>query len=47
MEIKNRKKTEKQSETTVQKPKSRFTLWREMYPEGLGGTIVNMRAVLR
>ncbi len=46
MEIKNRKKAEK-SETTTLKPKSKFTLWREMYPEGLGGTIVNMKAVLR
>jgi hypothetical protein len=27
--------------------KSKFTLWREKYPEGLEGTIVNMRAVLR
>jgi hypothetical protein len=27
--------------------KSKFVLWREKYPEGLEGTIVNMRAVLR
>jgi hypothetical protein len=45
METKNKKNIEK--ETIEQKPKSRFTLWREKYPEGLDGIIVNMRAVLR
>jgi hypothetical protein len=37
---------EKQSETTEQRPKSKTTLFREKYPEGIG-YIVNMRAVLR
>ena len=44
---KNIKKSEKPSNATEQKPKSKFTLWREKHPEGLEGTIVNMRAVLR
>ena len=38
--------SEKQNKTEEQKPKSKFTLWREKYPEGIG-EIVNMRAVLR
>ena len=44
---KNIGKSGKQNETMKQKPKAKFTLWREQYPEGLGGTIVNMKAVLR
>jgi len=50
METKSKKpivKSERQNKIEEQKPKSKFTLWREKYPEGLGGTIVNMRAVLR
>jgi len=49
MKTKNSKETakvKKQSETEVQKPKSKTTLFREKYPEGIG-YIVNMRAVLR
>ena len=44
------KKTVKSGQRNVvagEKPKSKFTLWREKYPEGLEGTIINMRAVLR
>ncbi|MDR0231074.1 MAG: hypothetical protein LBI82_03030 [Dysgonamonadaceae bacterium] len=50
MEPKVKKQTAKspqKNEVEKQKPKSKFTLWREKYPEGLEGTIVNMRAVLR
>ena len=49
METKNKKQTEKsqkRNKTEKQKPKSKFTLFREKYPEGIG-EIVNMRAVLR
>ena len=49
MKTKNKKQTEKSkkgNETKEQKPKSKFTLFREKYPEGIG-EIVNMRAVLR
>ena len=49
METKSKKyirKSEKQSNVVEHKPKSKFTLWREKYPEGIG-EIVNMRAVLR
>ena len=49
METKNKKQTEKSekgNEAKEQKPKSKFTLFREKYPEGIG-EIVNMRAVLR
>jgi hypothetical protein len=49
METKNKKqtvKTEKQNKVLEQRPKSRFTLWREKHPEGIG-EIVNMRAVLK
>jgi hypothetical protein len=46
------KKTKKALVSNNSKPKehkkkSKFVLWREKYPEGLEGTIVNMRAVLR
>ena len=44
---KNIQKANKQNETIEYKTKSKFTLWREKHPAGLGGTIVNMRAVLR
>jgi hypothetical protein len=37
----------KNNEPKGDKKKSKFVLWREKYPEGLEGTIVNMRAVLR
>jgi len=43
---KNIKKTVKQKDVSEQKPKSKITLFREKYPEGIGH-IVNMRAVLR
>ena len=44
---KNTAKVKKQNEATAeQKPKSKFTLFREKYPEGIG-EIVNMRAVLK
>jgi hypothetical protein len=47
METKNKKQTEKSGkENGEQRPKSKFTLFREKYPEGIG-EIVNMRAVLR
>jgi len=49
MKTKGRKQTEKskkESKIEEQKPKSKFTLFREKYPEGIG-EIVNMRAVLR
>jgi len=39
-------KTAKQNKVEEQKPKSKTTLFREKYPEGIG-YIVNMRAVLR
>jgi hypothetical protein len=39
-------KGEKKSEVTEKRPKSKTTLFREKYPEGVG-SIVNMRAVLR
>ena len=42
----NTKKLNEQSYSAVQRPKSKFTLFREKYPEGVG-EIVNMRAVLR
>ena len=44
--IMNGKNTKKTDETLGQKPKSKTTLFREKYPEGIG-YIVNMRAVLR
>ena len=50
METKSKKqsvKSEKRDIVAKHKPKSKFILWREQYPEGLGGTIVNMKAVLR
>jgi len=50
METKSKKQTvksRKRNDVTKQKPKSKFTLWREKHPEGLEGTIINMRAVLR
>ena len=50
METTNKKQTvksRKRDEGTEQKPKSKFTLWREKYPQGLDGTIINMRAVLK
>jgi hypothetical protein len=37
----------KNNEPKGHKKKSKFVLWREKYPEGLDGTIVNMRAVLK
>jgi len=40
-------KSVKRNTITELKPKSKFTLWREKYPQGLEGTIVNMKAVLR
>ena len=43
---KNTAKVKKQNEAEEQKPKSKTTLFREKYPEGIG-YIVNMRAVLR
>ena len=43
---KNLGKVKKQNETKEQKPKSKTTLFREKYPEGVG-YIVNMKAVLR
>jgi len=49
METNKTKKTGKptrQNGTPEQKPKSKFTLFREKYPDGIG-EIVNMRAVLR
>ena len=49
METKSKEQTaklEKQSKVEGQKPKSKTTLFREKYPEGIG-YIVNMRAVLR
>jgi hypothetical protein len=39
-------KSEQQNKAEEQKPKSKFTLFREKYPEGIG-EIVNMRAVLK
>jgi hypothetical protein len=41
-----KKNTVTQNGGSKQKPKSKFTLFREKYPEGIG-EIVNMRAVLR
>lgn len=41
-----KKNAVKQNGDSEQKPKSKFTLFREKYPEGIG-EIVNMRAVLR
>jgi hypothetical protein len=38
---------EKQKEAIAQKPKSKIALFWEKYPNGIGGEIVNMRAVLR
>jgi len=49
METKSKKQTaksKKQNKIEEQKPKSKTTLFREKYPEGVG-YIVNMRAVLR
>ena len=43
---KQTEKVEKENKVTEQKPKSKFTLFREKYPEGIG-EIVNMRAVLK
>jgi len=44
---KNTAKVKKQNEAVAeQRPKSKTTLFREKYPEGIG-YIVNMRAVLR
>jgi len=39
-------RVDKKNESPEQKPKSKTTLFREKYPEGIG-YIVNMRAVLR
>jgi hypothetical protein len=39
--------TSDNSEPKEHRKKSKFILWREKYPKGLEGTIVNMRAVLR
>jgi len=49
METKKKKnivRSGKKTESPEQKPKSKTTLFREKYPEGIG-YIVNMRAVLR
>ena len=49
METKRKKKTvksEQENKVSEQKPKSKTTLFREKYPEGIG-YIVNMKAVLR
>ena len=43
---KNSEKGNKHNGAPEQKQKSKFTLFREKYPEGIG-EIVNMRAVLR
>jgi len=45
METKDTKQVAK-SQNREERPKSKFTLFREKYPEGIG-EIVNMRAVLR
>jgi hypothetical protein len=47
--IKKTKKTSVSSgkEAAAQKPKSKIALFWEQYPDGIGGEIVNMRAVLR
>jgi hypothetical protein len=37
----------KNNDPKEHKKKSKFVLWREKHPEGLEGTIVNMRAVLK
>jgi len=42
----NSVKSGKKIESPEQRPKSKTTLFREKYPEGIG-YIVNMRAVLR
>ena len=44
---KKQKRTTMNGFEATQKPKSKFTLWREQNPEGLDGVIINMRAVLR
>jgi len=46
METANKKQTAK-SEEPKQKPKSKTRLFWDEYPNGIGGRIVNMRAVLR
>jgi hypothetical protein len=49
MDTKDKKKTAcpvKNNEDTGKKQKSRFTLFREKYPNGVG-EIIDMRAVLR
>ena len=46
MKKKENCKNPEKSEVKVEKPKSKTTLFREKYPEGIG-YIVNMRAVLR
>ena len=45
MKTKDKKEIAK-SENKEERPKSKITLFREKYPEGIG-EIVNMRAVLR
>ena len=50
METKNKKqtvKTQKENEALILKKKSKTTLFWEKYPNGIGGKIINMRAVLR
>jgi len=42
-----KRQTDSANYMAEQKPKSKYTLWREKHPEGLEGVIVNMRAVLR
>jgi hypothetical protein len=38
---------EKQKKAVMQKPKSKIALFWEKYPNGIGGEIVNMQAVLK
>jgi hypothetical protein len=39
--------SEEKKETPKRKRKSKITLWWEKNPEGIGGKIINMRAVLK